>query len=155
MCASNMQDVAIPVWKRMEDLRPVGRYSVWVLPWIFLGGWTGPRNLKVKERRRQEMRLPGFSAEASVETAINVIVAALRGQPNLRGRVVSAGTETVNCNCGGGGTNPNQGPPGVCACSSIAGVGCSNTGNQCNPGFTPQCSCGLLGNSCQCVPSAQ
>jgi hypothetical protein len=104
------------------------------------------------------MRLPGFNAEASVETAINVIVAAMRGQPNLRGRVVSAGTETVNCNCGGGGTGSGTGGggvPGVCACSSILGAGCSTTGNQCNPGFVPQCSCGFLGNSCQCVPSAQ
>jgi len=104
------------------------------------------------------MRLPGFNAETSLGKASNLIAAAAREQPNLGVGVLSAGSDTFNCNCGSGGSGGTGGsgnpppPPGVCNCSSVLGVGCSVSANHCNTGFVPRCDCGVFGNSCQCVP---
>lgn len=107
------------------------------------------------------MRLPGFNSETSLQKASRFIVKT-RGQSDLRAGVVSAGSEICNCNCAGGSgstggsgtttTGGGLGPPGICSCSSVLGIGCSTSSNSCNPGFVPQCNCGVFGNSCQCVP---
>ena len=110
----------------------------------------------------QEFRLPGFTAESSMVSA-----RPFRGRssssPKLSAGVESAGSDvTCNCGCpcggstgGTGTTGSGGGPPGDCQCSSVLGIGCSTSANNCNPGFVPKCDCGLIGNSCQCVPSAQ
>jgi|SRR5579863_693798 len=102
------------------------------------------------------MRLPGFNAGTSLGKASNFVVAAA---PSHWGAgVVPADSQTCNCNCAGGAggsTTDGPPPPGICACSSILGIGCSTSSNSCNPGYVPQCNCGVIGNSCQCVPSAQ
>jgi hypothetical protein len=96
------------------------------------------------------MTIPGFTAASCVASA-TAFPASNSDSSVFRAGVVPS--QTQNCNCGGGTTQ--QQPPGSCQCSSIAGIGCSVTGNSCNPGFVPNCSCGLLGNSCQCVSSLQ
>lgn len=95
--------------------------------------------------------LPGFTAGSALESASAFSAS---NAPGWSSRGVEP-SQTQNCNCGGSQGNPPPPPPGACQCSSIAGVGCSVTGNSCNPGFVPNCSCGLLGNSCQCVSSLQ
>jgi len=103
------------------------------------------------------MRLPGFTAESSVMNA-GGSGAYDAFSPFAGEGVVSAGSD-VTCNCGcpcsgtSGGTGGGSSPPapGTCNCSSVLGVGCSVSANHCNPGFTPQCDCGVFGNSCQCV----
>jgi hypothetical protein len=108
------------------------------------------------------MRLPGFTAESSARGA-SFYLPGLFFAP-YEEAVVSAGSD-VTCNCGcpcggtsGGGTSGGTGPggpgggSGTCQCSSVAGIGCSVSSNNCNPGFTPVCNCGLISNSCQCVP---
>jgi hypothetical protein len=104
------------------------------------------------------IRLPGFTAGLSLMKAGDF--GALFSRSGALGAGVILPSGSVNCNCGcpcpgGSGGTTGGGTPGVCQCSSIAGVGCSTTSNSCNPGFVPQCSCGVLGNSCQCVPSSQ
>ncbi len=107
-------------------------------------------------------RLPGFTAEWS---AVNASLFLVRdsSSPYLGAGVVSAGSDvTCNCGCpcagatggggGTGGTGGGGGSPGVCQCSSVLGIGCSVSANNCNPGFVPVCNCGVIGNSCQCVP---
>ena len=105
---------------------------------------------------QEKVRLPGFTAQSSVVSA-SPLRARNSSSRNLGVRVVSPAQTTQNCNCSGGGgsTGTGGGNPGVCNCSSVLGAGCSVTGNSCNPGFVPQCNCGFLGNSCQCVPSLQ
>ena len=104
---------------------------------------------------QEKSRLPGFTAESSVVSA-SPFRARDSYSPDAQHGVVFADS-TVNCNCGGGtgSTGTGGGNPGVCQCSSFLGAGCSVSGNSCNPGFVPQCNCGVLGNSCQCVPSLQ
>jgi hypothetical protein len=122
------------------------------------------------------MSLPSRTAEASLYKTSNhygIFSTDLTGPdtagttwPYSGARVVPAGDVTVfGCPCStgstgttGGGTTSGgttSGPPGVCQCSSVLGIGCSVSSNSCNPGFVPQCNCGVTGNSCQCVPSAQ
>jgi hypothetical protein len=103
------------------------------------------------------MRLPGFCAETSAGNGHQLYrkSGARTAQPETG--VVFAGSDICNCNCGGAsGTSPGStttaGPPGICSCSSVLGIGCSTSSNSCNPGFVPQCNCGVFGNSCQCVP---
>ena len=109
---------------------------------------------------QEKIRLPGFTAESSVVSGSS-FYARHSFSLNLGGGVESAGSD-VTCNCGcpcagstggtGGGPPPPPPNPGVCNCSSVLGIGCSVSGNNCNPGFVPQCNCGVIGNSCQCVP---
>lgn len=103
---------------------------------------------------QENIRLPGFSAESSMANA-SPFRARNSSWPNLGAGVVSAGSDvTCNCGCPCGGTGSTGGTPtgaGTCQCSSILGAGCSVSGNNCNPGYTPVCNCGVLGNSCQCV----
>jgi hypothetical protein len=104
------------------------------------------------------IRLPGFTAESSMVSA-SLFSAHDSLWPLSGAGVVSAGSD-VTCNCGcpcsgstGGTTGPPPPPPpGVCQCSSVLGIGCSVSANNCNPGFVPTCNCGVFGNSCQCVP---
>lgn len=108
-----------------------------------------------------DMRLPGFTAELSA-AGLGVFLPGRFFSPGLAAEVVSAGSDvTCNCGCpcggtsGGGGTGTGGGPgsgSGTCQCSSVLGIGCSVSSNNCNPGFTPVCNCGVVGNSCQCVP---
>ncbi len=114
---------------------------------------------------QETTRLPGFSAESSIASASS-FRARNSASPYPGAGVVSAGSDvTCNCGCpcggttggtggtgggGGGGGTGNQ--PGVCQCSSVLGIGCSVSANNCNPGFVPVCNCGVFGNSCQCVP---
>jgi hypothetical protein len=103
-----------------------------------------------------QIRLPGFTAESSLMRS-NAFRAC-----STPSRAFGAGivpSQSLTCNCGGSGgstgtSSTGTGSPGQCNCSSVLGVGCTNTFNGCNPGFGPQCSCGLLGNSCNCVPTS-
>lgn len=108
----------------------------------------------------ERIRLPGFTADAAI------VIGSLRYArtfPTLGAEtgVVAAGSEICNCNCAGGqpssgtsttSTSGTSGSPGVCSCSSFLGFGCSTSSNSCNPGYVPVCNCGVIGNSCQCVP---
>lgn len=80
-------------------------------------------------------RFPGFSAEASLTStgSARPFKARTSRSANLGARVVAADD------------------PGHCECSSILGIGCSNSADHCNEGYVPACNCGLFGNSCQCV----
>ena len=104
------------------------------------------------------MSLPWFTAEASLSSvfAPSPFLTRESSSPDSRtGVVFAADSQTCNCNCGGGSGGTGTGgppPPGVCSCSSVLGIGCSVSSNSCNPGFVPRCDCGLIGNSCQCVP---
>jgi hypothetical protein len=111
-------------------------------------------------KKQTNVRLPGFSAESSM---VNASVFSTHDSfwPLSGAGVVSAGSDvTCNCGCpcsgttgGGGGTGGGgTSNPGVCQCSSVLGIGCSVSANNCNPGFVPTCNCGVFGNSCQCVP---
>lgn len=103
------------------------------------------------------MKMPGFTAESSTWSGAPFRAHWLFS-PDLGLGVIPADSQTCNCNCGGGsgggGTTNNPPPTGTCACSSFLGAGCSVTGNSCLPGFVPQCNCGFLGNSCNCVPGS-
>jgi hypothetical protein len=105
-----------------------------------------------------KIRLPGFTAESSLMRS-NAFRSCHSPSHTLGAAVVPS--QSLNCNCGGSGgstgtgTGTGTGSPGMCQCSSVLGIGCTATVNSCNPGFVPQCNCGLLGNSCQCVASAQ
>ena len=102
----------------------------------------------------EKARLPGFTAEFSTWSTGPYLASGAPARKPAAG-VVAADSQTCNCNCGGGagsGGTGGQTNPGVCACSSLLGAACSTTSNSCNPGFVPACNCGVLGNSCQCVP---
>jgi hypothetical protein len=108
---------------------------------------------------REKIRLPGFTADASVVVG-RLMYARTFSTFDSDAKVMPAGSEICNCNCAGGQPSSGSaaagtaGPPGVCSCSSVAGLFCSISSNSCNPGFVPQCNCGVIGNSCACVPGA-